>query len=116
MSNDKKHAKWLHKDGKRSLYHGDDVDAALRDGWQVIDGNRANGEPWNPTDEEAIAQLDDAADVIREGNEHKAEKAKKEADAAEKARAAAAKAAPEIEPEPALRVQVVEPPKKTTKK
>lgn len=115
MTTEKKHAKWLHKDGKRSLFHGDDVEDALMGGWKVVDGNRANGEPWNPTDEDEIAQLDGAADVIREANDYKAEKAKKESDAAEKARAEAAKAAPEPDHAPDLKVQVVEP-KKPAKK
>ncbi len=115
MTTEQKHAKWLHKDGKRNLFHGDDVDDALRSGWQVVDGNRANGEPWNPDDEDAIAQLDSAADVIREANEYQAQKAQKEADAAEKARQAAAKAAPEPEQTPDLKVQVVDP-KKPAKK
>lgn len=115
MTTEKKHAKWLQKDGKRSLFHGDDVADALQNGWQMVDGNRANGEPWNPTEEDEIDQLDGAADVIREANDYKAEKAKKKADAAEKARAEAAKAAPEPDQAPDLKVQVVEP-KKSAKK
>lgn len=115
MTSEKKHAAWLHKDGDRRLYHGDDVAAAMQAGWKKADGNRANGEPWNPTEEDEIAQLDGAADVIREANERKAEKqAKKDAEA-EKASAEAQKNAPEPEVVPDMKVQVVEP-KKLAKK
>lgn len=107
---EQKHAAWMHKDGKRSLFHGDDVEAAALAGWaKITDGMRANGEPWNPTDEEGIAQLDAAAESIKGTNEANAKRDAKKADEAEKARKAAEKAAPKPEEKPDMKVQLVDP-------
>ena len=84
---DKKHAKYLVKDGDTRLFHGDDVEQAIKDGWEVATGNKSNGEPWNPEvrhDELSVA--DAQAEVVRsnavrqdkvEAQDEKAEKAAK---------------------------------------
>jgi len=84
---EKKHAKYLEKDGDTKLFHGDDVDQALKDGWAIAEGNKSNGEPWNPEvrdDEVSIA--DAQAEVVRsnqvrqdkvDAQDEKAEKAEK---------------------------------------
>lgn len=84
---DKKHAKYLTKDGETKLFHGDDVEQGLKDGWTVADGNKSNGEPWNPeVREDELSPLDAQAEVIRsnqvrqgkvDAQEEKADKADK---------------------------------------
>ncbi len=63
---EKKHAKYLEKDGKTELFHGEDVEQALKDGWKVADGNKSNGEPWNPeVRDDEVSILDAQAEVVR---------------------------------------------------
>lgn len=63
---DKKHAKYLEKDGKTELFHGDDVEQALKDGWKIAEGNKSNGEPWNPeVRDDEVSILDAQAEVVR---------------------------------------------------
>lgn len=109
---DKKNAQWLEKDNERHLFHGDDVEDAQKNGYSVVDGERPNGEPYNPTDEDAIAALNAAAESQKASNEAKAKKDEKKAEEAEKARKANEEAAKKAPVEPDLKVQVVEAPKK----
>lgn len=84
---DKKHAKYLVKDGDTQLFHGDDVEQAIKDGWEVATGNKSNGEPWNPeVREDELLVADAQAEVVRsnavrqdkvEAQDEKAEKAAK---------------------------------------
>lgn len=63
---DKKHAQNLEKDGKTELHHGEDVEQALKDGWKVAEGNKSNGEPWNPeVRDDELSPLDAQAEVLR---------------------------------------------------
>ncbi len=63
---EKKHAKYLEKDGKTELFHGEDVEQALKDGWNVAEGNKSNGEPWNPeVRDDEVSILDAQAEVVR---------------------------------------------------
>ncbi len=63
---EKKHAKYLEKDGKTELFHGEDVEQALKDGWKVAEGNKSNGEPWNPeVRDDEVSILDAQAEVVR---------------------------------------------------
>ncbi len=63
---EKKHAKYLEKDGKTELFHGEDVEQALKDGWEVAEGNKSNGEPWNPeVRDDEVSILDAQAEVVR---------------------------------------------------
>lgn len=62
----KNYAKFLEKDGDVQLFHGDDVDQALKDGWKIVEGNKSNGEPWNPeVRDDEVSILDSQAEVIR---------------------------------------------------
>lgn len=63
---EKKHAKYLEKDGKTDLFHGEDVEQALKDGWKIAEGNKSNGEPWNPeVRDDEVSILDAQAEVVR---------------------------------------------------
>jgi len=63
---DKKHAQYLEKDGETKLFHGDDVEQGLKDGWKIAEGNKSNGEPWNPeVRDDEVSILDAQAEVIR---------------------------------------------------
>jgi hypothetical protein len=114
----KYHAQFMENDkGERGLYHGDDVEAALQNGFKKVEGLRANGEPWNPEPEDgeeySLDQLADAQRAVNKAAAEKAEKkAKKKAEARkgdEKAQAEAQKA---HDQKPDLKVQVVEATKK----
>lgn len=113
----KYHAQWMEKaDGERHLYHGDDVEAAMAQGYKKMEGQRANGEDWNPIPEEDEEYpLDQLADAQREVNKQadaKAEKKAKKRAEAQKAGEKAAEAAQKAhEQKPDLKVQVVEPEK-----
>lgn len=62
----KNHAKYLEKDGDVQLFHGDDVEDALKSGWKVAEGNKSNGEPWNSEVREDELSVSDAqAEVVR---------------------------------------------------
>lgn len=62
----KNHAKYLEKDGDVQLHHGDDVEQALKDGWKIAEGNKSNGEPWNPeVRDDEVSVADAQAEVIR---------------------------------------------------
>ncbi len=111
-----KHAMWLEKDGKRNLYHADDVEAAMLNGWTKVEGERANGELWNPEveDDEAYP-LDAAAEAMKATNEAKAKKDAKKAEEAKKAHDAAVKAGQDADNAAAMKVQVVDPPARNKK-
>lgn len=84
---EKKHAKYLVKDGDVQLFHGNDVEQAVKDGWEIATGNKSNGEPWNPeVRDDELAVADAQAEVVRanavrqdkvEAQDEKAEKAAK---------------------------------------
>lgn len=88
---DVKHAKYLTKDGKTELFHGDDVEDAQKDGWVIADGKKSNGEPWNPeVRDDEVSILDAQAEVERSNKVRQdkidaedAKKAEKEAPKAE---------------------------------
>lgn len=62
----KNHAKYLLKDGQVELFHGDDVEDALKSGWAVAEGNKSNGESWNPeVRDDEVSILDAQAEVVR---------------------------------------------------
>lgn len=93
---DHKHAQYLTKDGKTELHHKDDIEDALKNGWTVADGEKSNGEPWNPeTRDDEVSILDAQAEVQRSNKVRQdkidAEDAKEEAKTAE-SKADAAKA------------------------
>ena len=119
MATEKKHAAWMHKDGKRSLFHGDDVEAAALHGWaKITEGARANGQPWNPDlgDEDAIAALDAAAESLKTSNKVRDDRSAKKAEDAEKARKKAEQEAASRPEKPDMKVQIVDPPKSAGKK
>jgi hypothetical protein len=109
---DKKHAMWLeNRDGERHLFHADDVEAAKGNGYTAIEGVRANGEPWNPTDEDALASLDAAAESQKASNDYAAKKAEKKAKEDEANRKANEEAQKAHDQKPDFKVEVVEPKK-----
>lgn len=84
-----KHAMWLEKDGKRGLYHADDVEAAMLNGWTKVEGERANGEKWNPEPEEGVVYpLDAAAEAQKATKESQAKREEAKSKDAAKAQAA----------------------------
>lgn len=94
MSKDQKHALWLEKDGNRSLFAADDIEAALINGYSKIDYVRANGEPWNPEPVEGEEYQNDLiADGQKRINEAQAKKDEKKRAEAEKANKASKEAA-----------------------
>lgn len=113
MATDKKHAMWMeNKEGERGLYHADDVEAALLNGYTKLEGERANGEPWNPEPEEGeVYQLDAAAEAAKATKEAQAKKDEKKAKAAEEQRKLNEKAAKDADQQPDMKVQVVHPKK-----
>lgn len=81
----KKHAKYLAKDGETKLFHGDDVEQGLKDGWSIATGNKSNGEPWNPeVREDEVSILDAQAEVVR-SNQVRQDKVDAEDEKADKA-------------------------------
>lgn len=115
---EKKHAAWLVKDGKRGLFHGDDVETALTQGYTRVEGVRGNGQPWNPPvdPDSDVYELDVIAEASKATTEVRNEKAERKAkrEAAEAKAAAAHTPEPEVKPD--LRVEVVEPAKPAKKK
>lgn len=121
-----KHAKYLQKTQSGfatpevKLFHGDDVEDALKEGWTEPTGTRANGEPWNPEVEEDEVSYVDAGAEVQKANDARAEKIaqRKETErqkAAAESEKAQAKAEAENPPAPDFRVQVVEPQKAASK-
>jgi|GEM_PF-1098250 len=112
MTDKNEHALYLVKDGEHpTLFHKDDIADAKADGWKQPDFPKSNGADWNHEDD-LLAQ-DAAAEFAKTKEAADERKAAEKAKADEKARTDAEKAAPE--PQPDLKVQVVEP-KKPAKK
>lgn len=81
----KNHAKYLVKDFEVKLFHGDDVEDALKDGWAYPATPMSNGAPWNPeVEDDEVSAADAAAEVQKANGERQAkkdaEKAKEQAD------------------------------------
>jgi hypothetical protein len=83
-----KHPRWLEKDGKRSLFAADDIEAARANGWDEPKGVRGNGEPYNPEPVEGeTPQAEHVAKVAKANAEVKAKRDAKAAKAEAKAEA-----------------------------
>lgn len=107
-SKEEKHALYLVKDGEKpKLFHADDVEDAQADGWKQPDFPKSNGTDWNA--EEDLDGQTAAAEFAKQQEEADAKKAADKAKDEQKAREEAEKSRPD--PEPDMRVQVVEPKK-----
>ncbi len=104
---------WLEKDGKRQLFAADAVADARADGWDNPTAPRANGEPWNPPQDEDLRTQADALTAVNENREKvEAKKADRKAkEDAERQKQLEKQAEAKAET-PDFKVAVVEPEKK----